>query len=88
MRSIFFVFLSAVLLLGCATPEERAARVRDEVNDMIRVYGPGCEKLGYTRDTDLWRDCILRLSARTNYRTRPSTTSCTGYSGFYNCVTY
>ncbi len=87
-RSVLLPVALVALLSACATPEERAAQVRAEVDDMIRVYGPGCEKLGYTKDTDLWRDCILRLSARANYRLRPSTTSCTGYSGFYNCVTY
>ncbi len=84
---IFPVVLSA-LLCGCMTPEERAAHVQAEVDEMIRVYGPGCEKLGFAKGTDPWRECILRLSARHDYRTRPTTTSCTGASGFYNCVTY
>lgn len=88
MKRISFMLVSVILLVGCATPEERAARVREQVDDMIRVYGPGCEKLGYAKDTDLWRECILRLSARNEYRTRPTTTNCTGYSGFFNCVTY
>ncbi len=76
------------LLQGCATPEERAARVQAEVDEMIKVYGPGCEKLGYAKESDPWRQCILRLATRQDYRTRPSTTTCTGYQGFYNCVTY
>ncbi len=88
MLRIVLSALLAALLAGCATPEERAARVQAEVQDMIRVYGPGCEKMGYTKDTDLWRECILRLSARNDYRTRPTTTTCTGASGFFNCVTY
>lgn len=88
MRRIILSALLAALLAGCATPEERAARVQAEVQEMIQVYGPGCERMGFAKDTDPWRQCILRLSARDDYRTRPSTTTCTGYSGFYNCVTY
>ncbi len=82
------VILFSFLLLGCATPAERAARVQAEVDEMITVYGPGCEKLGFAKDTDQWRQCILHLSTRQDYRTRPTTTSCTAFQGFYNCVTY
>ena len=40
-----------VLLAGCATPAERAA-------DVIAAFGPYCESLGYTKNTDPWRQCI------------------------------
>jgi hypothetical protein len=54
------------------------------------VYGPACEKLGYTKDSDPWRECVLRLGTRDDYlyRTRPTTTTCVGHRGFYNCTTY
>jgi hypothetical protein len=82
--------LLAALLLGCATPAERAALVQAEVEEMIKVYGPACEKLGYTKDSDPWRECVLRLGTRDDYlyRTRPTTTTCVGHRGFYNCTTY
>ncbi len=80
--------LLVFLLQGCATPEERAARVQAEVEEMIKVYGPACEKLGYAKDSDPWRECILRLATRRDYRTHPTTTTCTGYQGFYNCFSY
>lgn len=82
--------LLVALLLGCETPGEHAARVKAEVEQMVKVYGPGCEKLGYTKDTDPWRECILRLGARDDirYSTHPTTTTCVGHLGFYNCTSY
>jgi hypothetical protein len=88
MKRFCFPALLIALLAGCMTPEERAARVQADVEEMIKVYGPGCEKMGYAKDTDQWRQCILHLSARDSYRTRPTTTSCTAFNGFYNCVSY
>ncbi len=83
-----FIILSIILLQGCATPEERAARAQAEVEEMITVYGPACEKLGFARNTDPWRECVLRLSARDVNRARATTTTCVGQQGFYNCITY
>lgn len=87
------LLLIPLLLAGCAalTPEERAAKVEREVDEMIRIYGPACEKLGYKNDSDHWRDCVLRLSAderRQQYINRPTTTSCIGRRGFYHCTTF
>lgn len=85
-----FILLSLVALLaGCATPEQRAAQVEREVNDMIRVYGPACERLGYKTDSDPWRDCILRLNAADRPRGHyPTTTNCIGHRGFLHCTTF
>lgn len=42
-----------LILSGCAfTPEQRAEA-------LIRDYGPMCDKLGFQRDTDHWRNCVL-----------------------------
>ncbi len=82
---------SALLLSACATtPQQRAARVEKDVEEMVQVYGPGCEKLGYTADTDQWRDCVIRLNQRDHllYLNRPTTTSCIGHRGFYNCTSF
>ncbi len=85
-----FLVLLVTLLQGCETPGERAARVEAEVDEMVATYGPACEKLGYARDTDPWRECILHLRARDDirYSTRPTTTTCVGHRGFYNCTTF
>ena len=90
MRAIAIAALAA-LLAACATPAERAAAVQRDVEDMIQVYGPGWEKLGYKTDSDPWRDCVLRLATRDSierYRLGPTTTSCIGHRGFFQCSTF
>lgn len=85
----FILFSLIALLAGCATPEERAARVQREVDDMIRVYGPACDRLGYKAESDPWRDCILRLNAKDSVRRGyPTTTNCIGHRGFLHCTTF
>ena len=71
------------------TPTERAARAEARVEQMMVVYGPACDKLGFRREDDKWRDCVLRLSAQDDYRAsqRPTTTTCFGHRGFLNCTT-
>ena len=85
-----YLALAALLALAaCATPEERAARVQKEVDEMIQTFGPGCEKLGYKPDTDPWRECVLKLSTKDSidrYTNRPVTSSCFGHRGFYQCT--
>lgn len=83
----------AALIAGCAspTPEERAAKMEHEIDEMIIVYGPSCEKLGFKADTDEWRNCILRLSVKESYeqyRSAPTTTTCFGHRGFFQCSTF
>ncbi len=77
-------------LAGCMTDAERIAAEKADVDQMIKVYGPACEKLGYAKDTDPWRDCLLRLRAHDDarYRTYPATTTCVGQRGFYNCTSF
>jgi hypothetical protein len=86
----FRAFLLTFAVAGCATPEQRAAQMQREVDQMIELYGPGCDKLGYTRDTDPWRDCVLKLHAQNTinrFTYRPQTTSCIGHRGFFQCTT-
>lgn len=93
----FALFLAAAsvsaLLAGCAslTPAERAAQMQREVDEMIQVYGPACEKLGYKADTDPWRECVLKLDTAKNlerYSTRATMTECWGHRGFFQCSTF
>jgi len=51
--------LIAVLLAGCATPEQRADK-------MVARYGPICDRLGYNRTSDAWRDCVVKLDLEPN----------------------
>lgn len=84
------ILCSLLTIAGCTTltPAERAARAEAEMDRMIAIYGPACEKLGYARDNDKWRDCVLQLSAQDNYRaSRRSSTTCFGHRGFIDCTT-
>jgi len=92
MRLLTAVFLT-LGLAACMTAAERAAQIERDVDEMIQIYGPACEKLGYTRDTDKWRECVLHLSAKDDarfgrYDRRPTTTTCYGHRGFYQCSTF
>lgn len=88
MRALIALLLM-LFVAGCATQAERAAAVARDVDDMIRVYGPGCEKLGYKGDSDQWRECILRLAHRDDLQRRAfSTTNCIGHRGFFQCSTF
>lgn len=59
------IVLAAALLLGaCATAQERAAHKQAEMAEMIAVYGPACDRLGYAQQTDQWRSCIISLSTK------------------------
>lgn len=82
--SIFMVFVA-----GCVTQEQRAAQVQREVEELIRVYGPGCEKLGFKTDSDQWRDCVLRLATKDKLERRDfTTTNCIGSRGFFHCSSF
>ena len=72
MRVFILTAASALCLLGCATPEQRAMKQQAEMERMMAEYGPACSQLGFAPNTDLWRDCVLR-SASKNGGSRVST---------------
>jgi len=85
----FALFVSMMFVAGCATQAERAAQVQRDVEEMVRVYGPGCEKLGFKADSDPWRDCVLRLATKDSLERRDfTTTNCIGSRGFFHCSTF
>lgn len=59
-RAIYVLSLMA-LLAGCASnpiaEQDKAVKLMEY---KMQVYGPACEKLGFEKDTDVWRECILR----------------------------
>lgn len=61
MKRIFMTLLITTILTSCASREQQAARAAREVDRRIFVNGPACEKAGFKRDTDTWRNCVLRL---------------------------
>jgi hypothetical protein len=70
MRALMHTLAKVLLpipLLGlaaCTTPQERAANVQAEVEQMMVTYGPACSKLGYASGSDAWRSCVLSLNQR------------------------
>ena len=93
MRHYLFVLLlagcSANTLYHKATPEELAAvdarRAQEERDKnktasqrLIDQYSPLCEELGFKRDTDPWRQCVVsRIDANQG---RTSVCSYIGYT--------
>lgn len=67
MHMLLILAWSAVALAGCATPAEQSAVMSREMDRMIVVYGPACEKLGYKNDSDPWRNCILQMSLKNDF---------------------
>ncbi len=47
----------AVLLAACANTAEKAAKQNPN-------HAPYCESLGYTPDSDVWRECIEQQQSR------------------------
>lgn len=64
MRNIVMLGLAGLLLAGCTTPEQKAAQMQAEMDKMMTMYGPACAKLGYSSNSDQWRNCVLQLSAK------------------------
>jgi hypothetical protein len=92
MRRQLLILASLVTLLtGCATTAEQAAQMQAEIDEMVAIYGPACEKLGFQNGTDPWRNCVLGLSAQKTherYLSAPRTSSCWGHRGFYSCSVF
>ena len=64
--------LSALFVSGCATnPQAEQQKASKLMEYKIHVYGPACEKLGFTKDTDPWRECIQREYEQTLIMRQP-----------------
>ena len=61
MKAFFMVISVTVFLTSCASREEQAARAAREVDRRIIVNGPACEKAGFGKNTDTWRNCVLEF---------------------------
>lgn len=49
--------LLVALLAGCASPADKAAKLKSN-------HALYCEFLGYTTDSDAWRECIEQEQSR------------------------
>lgn len=63
------------LLCACATPEQQSAYAQHEMERTMAIYGPACEKLGYTANTDPWRNCVMQLSYKDDVQRYSITTA-------------
>lgn len=67
-RAIYLLCLLP-FLAGCATdPVAEQARATKLMDRKIQTYGPACEKLGYEKETDAWRECVQREYEQTLLR--------------------
>jgi hypothetical protein len=64
MRTLIRLVADSLLLAGCTTPVERAAKLHADIDSMIVTYGPACVRMGFSANTDPWRNCVLQLSAK------------------------
>lgn len=62
------ILFAALALGGCATPQERAARLQADMERDMVVYGPACLRLGYAANSDPWRACVLQLGTKEELR--------------------
>lgn len=63
-----FILCAALALAGCATPQERAARLQADMERDMMLYGPACQRLGYEARSDPWRACVLQLGTKEELR--------------------
>lgn len=87
LSTMLLVFLAlsmaAPLLSGCATPEQRAAQARADVEQAMAIYGPACERLGYAAQSDAWRSCVLNLSTKYELQRYATSPGYYGWGGGY-----
>jgi hypothetical protein len=68
MRTSLIAVSIAAFLAACTTTAEQAAQAERDVEWMMQVYGPACEKLGFQAKTDYWRNCVIGLAQKDTVR--------------------
>lgn len=59
MKRYIVLVITASFLIGCATPAQQAAKFEQDFKRRTQTYGASCEKIGFQKDTDPWRNCVL-----------------------------
>jgi len=83
-KNAIYILSMLALLAGCATDpltEQRNATKLMEYK--MQVYGPACEKLGFAKDTDAWRDCVQREYEQSIIRMQNFNNSAPYWSPYY-----
>jgi hypothetical protein len=79
------VLVSLVVLSACASnPAAEQARATQQMAYKMQVYGPACEKLGFAKDTDKWRECIQREYEQSIMRIQQLNTPYPYWSPYYD----
>ena len=63
LHTPFTTLAAAACLAACGTPEQLAYNA-DPVLAMSEEYGLPCEKSGYAKGSNDWRNCIVQTSRR------------------------
>lgn len=64
MRTLLLATFGALGLLACTTPQQRALQQQADADRMIIEFGPACTRLGYTPNSDPWRNCVIQLNTK------------------------
>jgi hypothetical protein len=62
LKIAILVLFSTIFITGCASDSERAAAAERDARRRIDVYGAACEQMGFKKDTDAWRFCVVTYS--------------------------
>lgn len=62
MKPYIALALGMTILAGCATPAQQAAKFEKNYERRVQTYGSVCENIGFKRDTDPWRHCVMTAS--------------------------
>lgn len=62
MKTSIALALATMFLASCATPAEQAAKFEKKYERSVQTYGSACENIGFERDTDPWRHCVMTAS--------------------------
>jgi hypothetical protein len=67
-RSIYILGLIALLTSCVSDPLAQQKYAIKQMEYKLQVYGPACEKLGFEKSTNEWRECIQREYEQTLIR--------------------
>lgn len=62
MKTHLAIVIATIAMAGCATKAGEIARAEVAMDRRIEVYGPVCDKIGFKRDTDAWRNCVVTFN--------------------------
>ena len=63
MRTLMLSFFSLFILLGCASPQDKAQKQQTDISHALELYGPACTQAGYVRNTNPWRSCVSQQAS-------------------------